>query len=168
MLVTDLNDLIRPDRYPRSSGYDPAWLLNLDMGPNPLWLLEDLARDLDLRPGVRILDLLERQGVRLSSHGRHPVADTRIGEDGCRFLKGDAPARPGPARPIPINLPCGTPSTSYPDRRPPGFPAPHHLVGVECAEEHSHRQSQRLQAQPHHTQHSLLGSASHRHSGDSS
>ncbi|MFG3365034.1 SAM-dependent methyltransferase [Streptomyces sp. NPDC048156] len=63
MLVTDLNDLIRPDRYPRSSGYDPAWLLNLHMGPNPLWLLEDLARDLDLRPGMRILDLGSGKGA---------------------------------------------------------------------------------------------------------
>lgn len=63
MLVTDLNDLIRPDRYPRSSRYDPAWLLNLDMGPNPLWLLEDLVRDLDLRPGMRILDLGSGKGA---------------------------------------------------------------------------------------------------------
>ncbi|MGP4043991.1 SAM-dependent methyltransferase [Streptomyces sp. 2A115] len=58
-----LSDLIRPDRYPRSSGYDPAWLLDLDMGPNPLWLLEDLARDLDLRPGMRILDLGSGKGA---------------------------------------------------------------------------------------------------------
>jgi cyclopropane fatty-acyl-phospholipid synthase-like methyltransferase len=49
--------LHQPDRYPRSAAYDPEWLLNLDMGPNPLWLLEDLCRDLDLRPGMRILDL---------------------------------------------------------------------------------------------------------------
>ncbi len=27
------------------------------MGPNPLWLLEDLAHDLDLHPGMRVLDL---------------------------------------------------------------------------------------------------------------
>lgn len=63
MIVTALSDLIRPDRYPRSSRYDPAWLLDLDMGPNPLWLLEDLARDLDLRPGMRILDLGSGKGA---------------------------------------------------------------------------------------------------------
>ncbi|MEU9992526.1 methyltransferase domain-containing protein [Streptomyces sp. NPDC048045] len=63
MFVTALNDLVRPDRYPRSSRYDPAWLLDLDMGPNPLWLLEDLARNLDLRPGMRILDLGSGKGA---------------------------------------------------------------------------------------------------------
>ncbi|MEU8240097.1 methyltransferase domain-containing protein [Actinoplanes missouriensis] len=59
--MTDLDPLIRPDRYPRSSTYDPAWLVTLDMGPNPLWLLEDL--DLDLRPGMRVLDLGSGRGA---------------------------------------------------------------------------------------------------------
>lgn len=53
--------LIRPDRYPRSSRYDPDWLLDLNMGPNPLWLLENL--DLDLRPGMRVLDLGAGKGA---------------------------------------------------------------------------------------------------------
>ncbi|MGY5138963.1 SAM-dependent methyltransferase [Streptomyces nigrescens] len=61
--MTALNDLVRPDRYPRSSRYDPAWLLDLGMGPNPLWLLEDLAHDLDLRPGMRVLDLGSGKGA---------------------------------------------------------------------------------------------------------
>ncbi|MFI7875786.1 SAM-dependent methyltransferase [Streptomyces salinarius] len=61
--MTALNELVRPDRYPRSSQYDPAWLLDLDMGPNPLWLLEDLAHDLDLRPGMRVLDLGSGKGA---------------------------------------------------------------------------------------------------------
>ena len=46
----------RPD-YPRSSAYDPEWLLSLDMGPNPLWLLEDLLSDTAISPGARVLDL---------------------------------------------------------------------------------------------------------------
>lgn len=61
--MTAVDDLVRPDRYPRSSRYDPSWVLSLDMGPHPLWLLEDLARDLDLRPGMRVLDLGSGKGA---------------------------------------------------------------------------------------------------------
>ncbi|MGP4112631.1 SAM-dependent methyltransferase [Streptomyces sp. 4N509B] len=61
--MTPLNALARPDRYPLSSRYDPAWLVGLDMGPNPLWLLEDLAADLDLRRGMRVLDLGSGRGA---------------------------------------------------------------------------------------------------------
>ncbi|MFI0793062.1 SAM-dependent methyltransferase [Micromonospora rubida] len=76
--MTALDQLVRPDRYPRSSRYDPAWLLRLDMGPNPLWLLEDLARDLDLRPGMRVLDLGSGKGATsvflAREYGVHVVA----------------------------------------------------------------------------------------------
>lgn len=58
-----VDDLVRPDQYPRASRYDPVWLLGLDMGPNPLWLLEDLSRDLDLQPGMRVLDLGSGKGA---------------------------------------------------------------------------------------------------------
>ncbi len=62
-LVAALDDLVRPGRYPRASRYDPAWLVRLDMGPNPLWLLEDLCGDLDLRAGMRVLDLGSGRGA---------------------------------------------------------------------------------------------------------
>lgn len=55
--MADLDQLIRPQRYPRSSGYDPAWLLSLDMGPHPLWQLEDLLDGHDPGRGARVLDL---------------------------------------------------------------------------------------------------------------
>ncbi|MEU4407981.1 methyltransferase domain-containing protein [Streptosporangium sp. NPDC023963] len=61
--MTAFDALVRPDRYPLSSAYDPAWLLELDMGPHPLWMLEDLARDLDLKPGMRVLDLGSGKGA---------------------------------------------------------------------------------------------------------
>ncbi|MGZ0148633.1 SAM-dependent methyltransferase [Kribbella sp. WER1] len=54
---------LRHDSYPRSNRYAADWLLSRDMGPNPLWLLEDLARDLDLRPGMRVLDLGSGKGA---------------------------------------------------------------------------------------------------------
>jgi cyclopropane fatty-acyl-phospholipid synthase-like methyltransferase len=50
-------ELIQTDRYPLSAKYDPDWVLGLDMGPHPLWQLEDLLGDLDLRPGATVLDL---------------------------------------------------------------------------------------------------------------
>ena len=55
--VTLQDLLLRPERYPRSSRYDPAWVLDLDMGPHPLWQLEDLLHGVELEPGGRVLDL---------------------------------------------------------------------------------------------------------------
>lgn len=43
--------------FPRSNRYDPAWVLEGNMGPNPLWLTEWLTNDMRLTPGMRVLDL---------------------------------------------------------------------------------------------------------------
>ena len=44
--------------FPRSSGYHPEWVIaGVSGGANPLWLTEWLAGVLDLRPGMRVLDL---------------------------------------------------------------------------------------------------------------
>jgi SAM-dependent methyltransferase len=51
-----LDSLVRAE-YPRSATYDPQWQVDNCMGPNPLWLLEDLLTDAPLRPGMRVLDL---------------------------------------------------------------------------------------------------------------
>jgi ubiquinone/menaquinone biosynthesis C-methylase UbiE len=48
--------LIRPE-FPLSAKYDSAWMLENQMGPNALWLSEWLCRELDLKPGMRVLDL---------------------------------------------------------------------------------------------------------------
>jgi ubiquinone/menaquinone biosynthesis C-methylase UbiE len=61
--MNDIAELCRPDRYPRASGYDPLWVLELDMGPHPLWQLEDLSQDLGLKPGMRVLDLGSGRGA---------------------------------------------------------------------------------------------------------
>jgi cyclopropane fatty-acyl-phospholipid synthase-like methyltransferase len=45
-------------RFPRSSEYHPEWVVaSLSGGANALWLTEWLAAALDLRPGMRVLDL---------------------------------------------------------------------------------------------------------------
>jgi cyclopropane fatty-acyl-phospholipid synthase-like methyltransferase len=53
----ELRRTLTRSRYPRSSRYDPAWVLESDMGPNSLWLMEGLCALLPLEPGSRVLDL---------------------------------------------------------------------------------------------------------------
>jgi cyclopropane fatty-acyl-phospholipid synthase-like methyltransferase len=43
--------------FPRASTYDPQWLMDNVMGPHVLWLAEWLSQRLELRSGMRILDL---------------------------------------------------------------------------------------------------------------
>ena len=43
--------------YPLSSKYDPNWIIANQMGSHCLWLTEALARNMELKPGMRILDL---------------------------------------------------------------------------------------------------------------
>lgn len=43
--------------YPRSSRYDPQWVVDNSMGPHVLWLTEALADAMHLASGMRVLDL---------------------------------------------------------------------------------------------------------------
>lgn len=46
------------DRFARASGYHPDWVLaGAGSAANALWLTEWLTEALDLRPGMRVLDL---------------------------------------------------------------------------------------------------------------
>jgi len=55
-MTTD--DRLISERFPRASGYHPEWVLaGVGGGANPLWLTEWLAEALELRPGMRVLDL---------------------------------------------------------------------------------------------------------------
>lgn len=46
------------ERFPRSSKYHPEWVVaSASGGANALWMTEWLAAALDLRPGMRVLDL---------------------------------------------------------------------------------------------------------------
>lgn len=44
-------------KYPRSEKYDEKWVSENWMGPNPLWLLEELCEHLELKPGMKVLDM---------------------------------------------------------------------------------------------------------------
>ncbi len=53
-----MDERLISDRFPRASGYHPEWVIaSVSGGANPLWLTEWLAEALDLRDGMRVLDL---------------------------------------------------------------------------------------------------------------
>ncbi|MDR1701447.1 MAG: methyltransferase domain-containing protein [Sporomusaceae bacterium] len=51
------------NKYPKSAQYDLTWVEKNWMGPNPLWLLEDICAHLDLRPGMKVLDMGCGKGI---------------------------------------------------------------------------------------------------------
>ncbi len=50
-------ELMKPDRFPRSAGYDVSWMIENSMGPNVLWLSEFLSEVMAFKPGMKVLDL---------------------------------------------------------------------------------------------------------------
>ena len=56
MTIPSSNALYHP-RYPRSNSYDPQWVLDNQMGPNALWLVEALTEVIPITPAMRVLDL---------------------------------------------------------------------------------------------------------------
>ena len=54
---TELAALLTLDQFPRSASYDPEWVFENLMGPNVLWLTEALSQVMDLKPGMRVLDM---------------------------------------------------------------------------------------------------------------
>jgi SAM-dependent methyltransferase len=50
-------ELLKNDRFPLSAKYDPEWVLQGWMGPNVLWLTEWLSEGIEVKPGMRVLDL---------------------------------------------------------------------------------------------------------------
>jgi cyclopropane fatty-acyl-phospholipid synthase-like methyltransferase len=58
MTNTRPEDLLYSERFPRSSRYHPEWIkAGVSGGANALWLTEWLSEALDLRAGMRVLDL---------------------------------------------------------------------------------------------------------------
>jgi len=52
-----LADLLDAEQFTLSSKYDPEWILENQMGPNVLWLTEWLCQRMELKPGMRLLDM---------------------------------------------------------------------------------------------------------------
>lgn len=55
--MDERGSLLSKPEFPRSAKYDADWMMDNQMGPNALWLLEWLCESLELRPGMRALDL---------------------------------------------------------------------------------------------------------------
>jgi len=55
--MSDIAGLLDKPEFPRSSRYDPVWMLQNQMGPNALWLAEWLTEAVPLQAGRRVLDL---------------------------------------------------------------------------------------------------------------
>ena len=50
-------ELLKRAAYPRSSAYDPVWLMTNMMGPCSVWLTEALTADVALAPDLHVVDL---------------------------------------------------------------------------------------------------------------
>ncbi|MGZ5933449.1 MAG: SAM-dependent methyltransferase [Rhizomicrobium sp.] len=57
MTNEELTARLAKPRFPRSSRYDGRWIVDNLMGPHVLWLAEHLCEVLELKPGMRVLDL---------------------------------------------------------------------------------------------------------------
>lgn len=56
--MDEIRSLMNRPEFPRSGQYEDHWILDNNMGPNALWLMEWLCQaDLRLEPGMRVLDL---------------------------------------------------------------------------------------------------------------
>jgi cyclopropane fatty-acyl-phospholipid synthase-like methyltransferase len=50
-------------KYPLTKKYDEKWVSENWMGPNPLWLLEELCEHMELKPGMKVLDMGCGKGI---------------------------------------------------------------------------------------------------------
>ena len=92
-------ELLANDRFPLSANYDPEWVLQGWMGPNVLWLTEWLCERMDLKPGMRVLDM--GCGKALSSVSRYGPTTSGYPppKTGSAFKKPDWKTRYSPSTP---------------------------------------------------------------------
>ena len=53
----ELNDKLAHEAYPRSGGFDARWVIDNQMGPNALWLMEALTQAMPIERNMKVLDL---------------------------------------------------------------------------------------------------------------
>lgn len=53
----EICEMMKNEKYPLSSKYDPDWIIDNQMGSHCLWLLESLVQVMDISPGMKILDM---------------------------------------------------------------------------------------------------------------
>jgi len=53
----NLIEIPKYSQFPLSSKYDPQWILDNQMGPNALILTEWLCQEMELEPGMKVLDM---------------------------------------------------------------------------------------------------------------
>ena len=56
-VYTSLKEKLTLDQFPLSAKYDIKWIIENEMGPSSLWLMEFLVEKIDLKKGMRVLDL---------------------------------------------------------------------------------------------------------------
>lgn len=57
MTKGQLRDALTLKQFPLSSRYDPEWMIRNEMGPSSVWLAEYLTQAVELKPGMRVLDM---------------------------------------------------------------------------------------------------------------
>lgn len=57
MLAANPDHALHHVRYERSNAYDVGWVVENQMGPNAVWLIESLMEVVEIRPGMKVLDL---------------------------------------------------------------------------------------------------------------
>jgi cyclopropane fatty-acyl-phospholipid synthase-like methyltransferase len=56
-LFKELQEKLSLNQFPLSAKYDIKWIIENEMGPNSLWLMEYLIEKISIKRGMRILDL---------------------------------------------------------------------------------------------------------------
>jgi cyclopropane fatty-acyl-phospholipid synthase-like methyltransferase len=57
VIPESINSLSLKNGFVRSAQYNQAWMYDNSMGPNPLWLMEWLCRDVPLNKDMVVLDM---------------------------------------------------------------------------------------------------------------